>query len=70
MSDEAARRAPLPGSPLMSVAGLIGHLRWEAERAPWTEERSPASRASPCPSTTHANWSAARAAARPCAPPR
>ncbi|GAA3475140.1 DinB family protein [Nonomuraea roseola] len=50
ISDEAARRAPLPASPLMSVAGLIGHLRWvehwwfevvflgEAERAPWTEE--------------------------------
>ncbi|WP_425428061.1 DinB family protein [Allonocardiopsis opalescens] len=26
--DAAAREAPLPGSPLMSAAGLVSHLRW------------------------------------------
>lgn len=50
MSDEDARKAPLPDSPLMTVAGLVSHLRWvehwwfevvflgEEERAPWTKE--------------------------------
>jgi hypothetical protein len=28
LSDADARRAPLPGSPLMTVAGLVSHLRW------------------------------------------
>jgi Protein of unknown function (DUF664) len=49
-SDADARRAPLPGSPLMTISGLVSHLRWvEAgwiERkllggtinAPWTDD--------------------------------
>jgi len=28
LSAEDARRAPLPGSPLMTACGLISHLRW------------------------------------------
>lgn len=28
MSDEDARKAPLPNSPLMTMCGLISHLRW------------------------------------------
>ncbi len=28
LSDAGARRAPLPGSPLMTIAGLVSHLRW------------------------------------------
>ncbi|MGI5444893.1 DinB family protein [Streptomyces sp. CA-243310] len=28
LSAEDARKAPLPGSPLMTVCGLIGHIRW------------------------------------------
>lgn len=28
VSAEDARKAPLPGSPLMTVCGLINHLRW------------------------------------------
>ncbi|GAB3958990.1 DinB family protein [Actinoallomurus acanthiterrae] len=28
LSAEDARKAPLPNSPLMSMCGLIGHLRW------------------------------------------
>ncbi|MCF1596898.1 DinB family protein [Streptomyces muensis] len=28
LSDEDARKAPLPGSPLMSIAGLVSHVRW------------------------------------------
>ncbi|MFD7639145.1 DinB family protein [Kitasatospora sp. NPDC059795] len=28
ISAEDARRSPLPGSPLMTVCGLISHLRW------------------------------------------
>ncbi|MFD8597327.1 DinB family protein [Kitasatospora sp. NPDC059646] len=28
LSAEDARRSPLPGSPLMTVCGLISHLRW------------------------------------------
>jgi uncharacterized damage-inducible protein DinB len=27
LTDELARQAPLPGSPLMSISGLVGHLR-------------------------------------------
>ncbi|BFV57234.1 DinB family protein [Kitasatospora sp. CMC57] len=45
-----ARRAPLPGSPLMTMAGLISHLRWVEhywfdvvflggeDEGPWTDE--------------------------------
>ncbi len=28
LTDEHARLAPLPGSPLMTIAGLVSHLRW------------------------------------------
>ncbi|MGW1427270.1 DinB family protein [Streptomyces sp. NPDC002431] len=50
ISPENARRAPLPGSPLMTVAGLINHLSWVEyhwfevvflggeDEGPWTEE--------------------------------
>ncbi|MGY1578302.1 DinB family protein [Streptomyces sp. MN13] len=50
VSAENARRAPLPGSPLMTLSGLISHLRWveywwfqvvflgEEDEGPWTEE--------------------------------
>jgi uncharacterized damage-inducible protein DinB len=50
LSDADARRAPLPGSPLMTIAGLVSHLRWvesawieehllgRAIDAPWTED--------------------------------
>jgi uncharacterized damage-inducible protein DinB len=50
LSDAAARRAPLPGSPLMTISGLVSHLRWvesswiEARMlggtidAPWTDD--------------------------------
>ena len=50
LSDADARRAPLPGSPLMTISGLVSHLRWvesswiedtllgRAIDAPWTEE--------------------------------
>jgi uncharacterized damage-inducible protein DinB len=50
VSAEDARRAPLPGSPLMTLSGLINHLRWveyywfqvvflgEEDQGPWTEE--------------------------------
>lgn len=50
VSEENARRAPLPGSPLMTISGLVSHLRWvehhwfeavllggESE-APWTDD--------------------------------
>ncbi|MES4890208.1 DinB family protein [Streptomyces sp. NPDC096012] len=49
-SPEDARRAPLPGSPLMTLCGLINHLRWveyywfqvvflgEEDQGPWTDE--------------------------------
>ncbi|WP_333762031.1 DinB family protein [Streptomyces sp. IBSBF 2390] len=49
-SPEDARRAPLPGSPLMTLCGLINHLRWveyywfqvvflgEEDEGPWTDE--------------------------------
>ncbi|WP_149184863.1 DinB family protein [Streptomyces sp. TRM49041] len=50
VSAEGARKAPLPESPLMTVAGLINHLRWveylwfevvflgREDEGPWTEE--------------------------------
>jgi uncharacterized damage-inducible protein DinB len=50
LSDSDARRAPLPGSPLMTIAGLVSHLRWVESswiehrmlggtiNAPWTDE--------------------------------
>jgi len=28
LTDEQARRAPLPGSPLTTIASLVSHLRW------------------------------------------
>jgi uncharacterized damage-inducible protein DinB len=36
LSDADARRAPLPGSPLMTVSGLVSHLRWV--ETSWIEE--------------------------------
>jgi uncharacterized damage-inducible protein DinB len=50
LSDADARRAPLPASPLMTISGLVSHLRWVesswieatllggAIDAPWTDE--------------------------------
>lgn len=50
LSDAGARRAPLPGSPLMTISGLVSHLRWvetawieetllgRAIDAPWTDD--------------------------------
>src|ERR1700735_4982509 len=50
LSEADARRAPLPGSPLMTISGLVSHLRWvecggvDARLrggvidAPWTDE--------------------------------
>ncbi|MEU0002756.1 DinB family protein [Streptomyces sp. NPDC006314] len=50
VSPEDARRAPLPGSPLMTLCGLVNHLRWveyywfqvvflgEEDQGPWTDE--------------------------------
>jgi uncharacterized damage-inducible protein DinB len=50
IADEDARRAPLPGSPLMTISGLVSHLRWVEyswfevsflggqDHGPWTEE--------------------------------
>ena len=50
VSAEDARKAPLPGSPLMTLSGLVNHLRWveyywfqvvflgEEDEGPWTEE--------------------------------
>jgi uncharacterized damage-inducible protein DinB len=50
LAEDDARRAPLPGSPLMTLAGLVNHLRWveyywfqvmllgEEDHGPWTEE--------------------------------
>ena len=50
VSTQDARSAPLPGSPLMTLCGLISHLRWveyswfqvvflgEEDAGPWTEE--------------------------------
>ncbi|MFH8839178.1 DinB family protein [Streptomyces sp. NPDC017868] len=50
VSAENARKALLPGSPLMTLSGLINHLRWveyywfrvvflgEEDQGPWTED--------------------------------
>ncbi len=50
ISDDDARRAPLPTSPLMTISGLVSHLRWVEyswievtllggeDNGPWTEE--------------------------------
>ncbi|KQX71649.1 MULTISPECIES: DinB family protein [unclassified Streptomyces] len=50
LSAEDARKAPLPGSPLMTPSGLVNHLRWveyywfrvvflgEEDEGPWTDE--------------------------------
>ncbi|UXY25593.1 DinB family protein [Streptomyces sp. HUAS TT20] len=50
LSEEDARKALLPGSPLMTMSGLINHLRWveyywfqvvflgEEDKGPWTDE--------------------------------
>jgi uncharacterized damage-inducible protein DinB len=50
LSDELARQAPLPLSPLMTIAGVVNHLRWveywwfqvvflgEPDEGPWTDE--------------------------------
>src|ERR1700683_2223677 len=50
LPDADARRAPLPGSPLMTISGLVSHLRWVESwwieaiglggtiDAPWTED--------------------------------
>lgn len=50
LAQDDARRAPLPGSPLMTIAGLVNHLRWVEyywfevvflggeDEGPWTDE--------------------------------
>jgi uncharacterized damage-inducible protein DinB len=50
LSDEDARAAPLPTSPLMTISGLVSHLYWverswfqtdflgEEDQGPWTRE--------------------------------
>ena len=50
LSDEDAARSLLPSSPLMTIGGLVNHLRWveyswiqtrflgEEDEGPWTEE--------------------------------
>ena len=50
LADADARRAPLPGSPLMTISGLVSHLRWVEDawieqtllggtiNAPWTDD--------------------------------
>ncbi|WP_049572941.1 DinB family protein [Nonomuraea sp. SBT364] len=50
LTDEDARKAPLATSPLMTVAGLVNHLRWNEhwwfevmflggeDRGPWTDD--------------------------------
>jgi uncharacterized damage-inducible protein DinB len=50
LAEADARSAPLPNSPLMTISGLVSHLRWveyywfqvmllgEDDRGPWTEE--------------------------------
>jgi len=50
LSDADARRAPLPASPLMTISGLVSHLRWVESSwiektmlggtidAPWTDD--------------------------------
>jgi uncharacterized damage-inducible protein DinB len=37
LPDADARRAPLPGSPLMTISGLVSHLRWV--ESSWIEAR-------------------------------
>jgi uncharacterized damage-inducible protein DinB len=37
LPDADARRAPLPGSPLMTVSGLVSHLRWV--ESSWIEDK-------------------------------
>ena len=49
LSEPDARRAPLPGSPLMTICGLVSHLRWVEhswievtllglpDQGPWTD---------------------------------
>jgi uncharacterized damage-inducible protein DinB len=36
LPDADARRAPLPGSPLMTISGLVSHLRWV--ESSWIED--------------------------------
>ncbi|WP_406454234.1 DinB family protein [Streptomyces sp. NBC_00876] len=50
LSQEDAAKAPLPGSPLMTLAGVVNHLRWVEyfwfevsflggeDEGPWTDE--------------------------------
>lgn len=50
LSEADARRAPLPGSPLTTISGLVSHLRWVEygwievtllggeDNGPWTDE--------------------------------
>jgi uncharacterized damage-inducible protein DinB len=50
LSAEHARAAPLPGSPLMTIAGVVNHMRWVEhswidsrffggpDEGPWTDE--------------------------------
>lgn len=50
LSEAGARLAPLPGSPLMTISGLVSHLRWveygwldvtfrgAESHAPWTDD--------------------------------
>ncbi|MFB7557285.1 DinB family protein [Streptomyces brevispora] len=50
LAQEDAREAPLPGSPLMTLAGVVNHLRWVEyywfevvflggeDEGPWTDE--------------------------------
>lgn len=50
IAEQHTRRAPLPTSPLMTISGLVSHLRWveyswfevvllgEENRGPWTDE--------------------------------
>jgi uncharacterized damage-inducible protein DinB len=50
ITEENARRTPLPGSPLMSISGVVSHLRWveyswfdveflgAPDVFPWTDE--------------------------------
>jgi uncharacterized damage-inducible protein DinB len=50
ISEQDARRAPLPTSPLMTVSGLVSHLRWveywwveavllgREDNGPWTDD--------------------------------
>jgi uncharacterized damage-inducible protein DinB len=53
LSDELARKAPLPASPLTTISGLISHMRWVEwswiqrgllgvkDDGPWTDEDDP-----------------------------